>query len=679
MSGSISSSSPSSYFRANPQGAEWRNPMANPQIVNGEVPRTSSCVTLPAAAPGRAGETLSHIGNLGASGEVLKSLDIAQDDVSANRLVARARAGETSRIDASHVFGQKCIDTSIHHRQLATQQLLQGKYGAAMVKEILAGDHDAMGREAVVSACVQLAVTDVDQFGLADAGLLPLEGMPTAEVQKLHAALKTYLDTVQAEGGDAHRKWSDGDSNGIFTSVLRKALDGLRQAAAALSSRVDELAAGNPQNTSMGRLALLMLPGLNDIACRKQDICLSEATRPGALQSFINEKAGASWSTVMQQQWRNDTGGQFAFASKLMHLLEEAGPARPKTPDTPEGPARPRIGDRARGPMDMPIIDNRHYMRQGDMCQIAPAPDLSWLPALVKSVMDPVMSLNDRLWDHLGVGPRGPQGEPGKNIFQLVKENGFPGDFDDFLDSLRGPAGQDGIPGPPGADGERGPRGYTGEQGPVGADGQRGPRGYPGEQGPPGADGFPGPPGADGEQGPPGPAVVLPPAARADTPPPVQREQREQREQQSDTPPPAAQEQQNTPTGPVFRSYLNDPNPGLRRSNVRASESLFTMNVKAERDNVKPRQPRVVLTHREDGTPVTKSVPATPGARTVVEAVRDDQPRQDINHHGAGAEPRGAVNLSGNNHHGAGAEPRGAVNLSGNVLTNKRTDLGDGR
>ena len=68
--------------------------------------------------------------------------------------------------------------------------------------------------------------------------------------------------------------------------------------------------------------------------------------------------------------------------------------------------------------------------------------------------------------------------------------------------TLRGPKGEQGDPGPAGADGA------PGEQGPPGADGAPGPRGDAGpagEQGPPGANGAPGADGADGAPGEQGP------------------------------------------------------------------------------------------------------------------------------------------------------------------------------
>jgi hypothetical protein len=88
-------------------------------------------------------------------------------------------------------------------------------------------------------------------------------------------------------------------------------------------------------------------------------------------------------------------------------------------------------------------------------------------------------------WDNVG-NIRGPQGERGPD--------GLPGAMGDT-----GPPGETGPPGPPG---EQGQRGDPGEPGPAGDPGQPGEQG---EQGPPGDTGEPGPPGAPGDTGPEGP------------------------------------------------------------------------------------------------------------------------------------------------------------------------------
>lgn len=80
-------------------------------------------------------------------------------------------------------------------------------------------------------------------------------------------------------------------------------------------------------------------------------------------------------------------------------------------------------------------------------------------------------------------------GADGKSAYEIAVDNGFEGDEQAWLESLkgeRGPAGADGaqgIQGPPGADGTNGTDGADGEQG------IQGPKGDPGEQGPPGTNG----------------------------------------------------------------------------------------------------------------------------------------------------------------------------------------------
>src|SRR5690625_1657426 len=66
----------------------------------------------------------------------------------------------------------------------------------------------------------------------------------------------------------------------------------------------------------------------------------------------------------------------------------------------------------------------------------------------------------------------GGAGEPGKSAYEIAVDNGFEGDEQAWLESLKG---------------ERGPRGEQGEPGPAGSDGEQGPQGQPGKDG---ADGF---------------------------------------------------------------------------------------------------------------------------------------------------------------------------------------------
>jgi hypothetical protein len=87
------------------------------------------------------------------------------------------------------------------------------------------------------------------------------------------------------------------------------------------------------------------------------------------------------------------------------------------------------------------------------------------------------------------------QGEAGKSAYEIAKTRGFDGTEQEWLDSLKGEQGPQGIAGPEGPQGERGPQGIQGEigpqgeQGPAGANGEQGPQGDPGIQGPPGVSG----------------------------------------------------------------------------------------------------------------------------------------------------------------------------------------------
>lgn len=62
----------------------------------------------------------------------------------------------------------------------------------------------------------------------------------------------------------------------------------------------------------------------------------------------------------------------------------------------------------------------------------------------------------------------GGAGEPGKSAYEIAVDNGFEGDEQAWLESLKG---------------ERGPRGEQGEQGPPGEDGAQGPPGEDGANG----------------------------------------------------------------------------------------------------------------------------------------------------------------------------------------------------
>src|SRR5690625_1471683 len=78
----------------------------------------------------------------------------------------------------------------------------------------------------------------------------------------------------------------------------------------------------------------------------------------------------------------------------------------------------------------------------------------------------------------------GGAGQPGKSAYEIAVEQGFEGDEQAWLESLKGEKGDPGPQGPPGADGK---------------DGEQGPQGLPGVDGKDGADGEQGPPGKDAE------------------------------------------------------------------------------------------------------------------------------------------------------------------------------------
>ena len=101
------------------------------------------------------------------------------------------------------------------------------------------------------------------------------------------------------------------------------------------------------------------------------------------------------------------------------------------------------------------------------------------------------------------VGPQGPQGEKGEqgpqghSAFMAWKtlEGNANGTVEDFINSLKGEKGDQGIQGPQGIQGEVGP------QGPVGPQGERGPQGEMGPVGPMGPQGEVGPQGLQGPKG----------------------------------------------------------------------------------------------------------------------------------------------------------------------------------
>jgi len=97
-------------------------------------------------------------------------------------------------------------------------------------------------------------------------------------------------------------------------------------------------------------------------------------------------------------------------------------------------------------------------------------------------------------------GPKGDQGEPGPAGRDGV--DGAPGPKGD--QGEKGEPGKDGVDGIPGPKGDTGPKGDQGEPGPAGRDGAPGPQGPQGEKGDQGIQGLQGPAGRDGLQGPKG-------------------------------------------------------------------------------------------------------------------------------------------------------------------------------
>lgn len=96
------------------------------------------------------------------------------------------------------------------------------------------------------------------------------------------------------------------------------------------------------------------------------------------------------------------------------------------------------------------------------------------------------------------IGPAGPAGDPGPagadgangdSAYQVAVDNGFVGTEAEWLASLVGPEGPQGDAGPigptgaDGAQGPAGPQGIQGEQGPAGPQGEQGPVGATGPQG----------------------------------------------------------------------------------------------------------------------------------------------------------------------------------------------------
>lgn len=107
-------------------------------------------------------------------------------------------------------------------------------------------------------------------------------------------------------------------------------------------------------------------------------------------------------------------------------------------------------------------------------------------------------------------GEQGVQGNPGLTAYEVAVLNGYVGTEAEWLASLEGPQGPQGIQGEVGPQGIQGPIGLTGPQGevgPQGIQGETGPQGIQGEVGPiglTGPQGEIGPQGIQGEVGPQG-------------------------------------------------------------------------------------------------------------------------------------------------------------------------------
>lgn len=86
----------------------------------------------------------------------------------------------------------------------------------------------------------------------------------------------------------------------------------------------------------------------------------------------------------------------------------------------------------------------------------------------------------------------GEPGPPGESAYEIAVAEGFVGTEAEWLESLvgeQGPQGIQGPDGPQGSEGPQGPEGDVGPQGPAGADGEQGLQGPAGPQGAPGVQG----------------------------------------------------------------------------------------------------------------------------------------------------------------------------------------------
>lgn len=97
----------------------------------------------------------------------------------------------------------------------------------------------------------------------------------------------------------------------------------------------------------------------------------------------------------------------------------------------------------------------------GESCNVPPTPDLyAQLLAEMKKLLSEVQN-----------GSTGKDGEKGLSAYELAVQNGFAGTLTEWLNSLKGADGKDGVDGKDGADGLNGKDGADGRNGTDGKDG----------------------------------------------------------------------------------------------------------------------------------------------------------------------------------------------------------------
>lgn len=83
---------------------------------------------------------------------------------------------------------------------------------------------------------------------------------------------------------------------------------------------------------------------------------------------------------------------------------------------------------------------------------------------------EPTQTVYEQILDKLDSGGGGGTGKNGKSAYELAVENGFSGTVDEWLESLKGQPGKDGINGKDGANGKDGINGIDGKDGADGKD-----------------------------------------------------------------------------------------------------------------------------------------------------------------------------------------------------------------